>query len=51
MAVILVSRVPQWIDLDTRVAAWRRAIDTFLREKPAGRILEIVLPGELRSSS
>ncbi len=47
-AVVLVSRVPQSLPRDERVAAWRRAIDAYLAQQPPGRIFEVVLPGVLR---
>lgn len=47
-SVVLVSRIPQSMRIVDRVAAWRRALDAYLAERPKGRILEIVMPGLLR---
>ena len=47
-SVVLVSRVPQDLPTRVRVGIWLRAVTSYLREKPDGRLFEIDSQGRLQ---
>ena len=46
-SIVLVSRVPQDLPTRARVAIWIRAVDSYLRDRPAGRLFELDAQGRL----
>jgi predicted nuclease of predicted toxin-antitoxin system len=46
-SIVLVSRVPQDLPTRIRVGIWLRAVQSYLREKPAGRLFELDAQGRL----
>lgn len=48
---VIISRVPQAMPIERRVAVWSAALERFMEQPPGGERFEIVPSGELKPLS